>query len=707
MEAMELKGRIPFEIIESMQKRGIMKLTPPQAIAVKEGLLDGNNIVVAAPTASGKTLIAEIACISSILAKRQKAVYVAPMRALVTEKFNEFREAYPYIKTAMSIGDLDSNDQWLADYEMVFVSTEKFDSLMRHGAEWTGSVGCLIFDEVHMLGDMSRGPTLEILMTKLRSSSKAQIIALSATIGNAKEISKWLGAKLVESDYRPVKLSKGVICNNRVYYSDEATDEPVESAILNGSSRLPEIRLVEDTVSQKKQALIFYSTRRNAEAGAKRIADTLGEHLTKGNDAALGELSKKILGALDHPTEQCIKLSRLIKSGTAFHHAGLLNSQRNAIEEAFKGNTIKIICSTTTLGYGVNMPAHTVLVKDIHRFENSSSSMMGVNEVTQLFGRAGRPKYDTEGRALLIAANMERMKELYRDYIIAKPEAIDSALGIVPVLRSHVLSLIATNFINTKDSMNSFFAKTFYGFQYGNMGHMKRVIDEVLHDLTRWEMIREDGPSYLATKLGSRVSELYIDPLSAKWMIDSLGSVTDGLDILFVISNTLEMRPYVRTTVDAEDRYAAYLHTHKKLMLREFDPMDYGNYDPEGAFSTALLLNDWADEMREPELVDKYSSTPGALYTKVTNADWLIYSAIEISKILRMPSRRLIEMRVRLRYGIKEELLDLVRLQQIGRVRARTLYMNGIKTVSDIRENKPKVTSLFGKEIAEKVFSQL
>ncbi|MCL4379671.1 MAG: DEAD/DEAH box helicase [Candidatus Marsarchaeota archaeon] len=707
MDISSLKGRLPLEIIESLAKRGIARLTPPQEAAIKEGLLEYRNLVVASPTASGKTLIAEIACVKSILEKRQKAVYIAPMRALVTEKFNEFREAYPYMKAAMSIGDLDANDQWLADYEMIFVSTEKFDSLMRHGIEWVGGVGCIIFDEVHMLGDMSRGPTLEILITKLRLQSSAQIIALSATIGNANEIAKWLDAKAIESDYRPVKLSKGVICNNRVYYDNEESDEPRESASLNGTSRLPELRLVEDTIRQGKQALVFYSTRRNAEGGAKRIAESLSGILTKGNSAALDSLSRQVLGALDRPTEQCTKLSKLIKSGVAFHHAGLLNVQRNAIEEAFRANAIKVICATTTLAYGVNLPAHTVLLKDIHRYDNSSSGMMGVNEVMQIFGRAGRPKYDTEGRALIIAANMERMKELYRDYIIAKPEAIDSALGVVPVLRSHVLSLIATNFVSTKESMNSFFSKTFYGLQYNSMSHIHRVIDEVLHDLKRWEMVKEDDRSYVATKLGSRVSELYIDPLSAKWMVDSISNVSDSLDALFMISNTLEMRPYVRVTADAEGRYAAYLHTHKKLMLREFDPMDYGNYEPEGAFSTALMLNDWAEEMKEPEIVEKYSSTPGALYTKITNADWLIYSAIELSKILKMPHRKLLEMRVRLRYGIKEELLDLVRLQQIGRARARTLYMNGIRSVNDVRNNRAKVTSLLGKETADKVLSQV
>ena len=135
--------------------------------------------------------------------------------------------------------------------------------------------------------------------------------------------------------------------------------------------------------------------------------------------------------------------------------------------------------------------------------------------------------------------------------------------------------------------------------------------------------------------------------------------------------------------------------------------MDYGYYDPVKAFSTALMLKDWIDEVKEPELVKKYSTTPGGLYSKMTNADWLVYSATELAHIMKVPARKLVETRVRMRYGIKEELLDLVRLEQIGRVRARMLFTNGIKTVQDIRDNKDKVTKLLGKDIAARVFEQL
>ena len=162
MDVLSLKGKLPYEIIESITGRGIHKLTPPQELSINRGLLSSKNMVVAAPTASGKTLIAEIGCVNSILSSRKKAVYIAPMRALVTEKFNEFKQAYPYIKTAMSIGDLDSQDDWLSEYDMIFVSTEKFDSLLRHKIDWLSSVGCVVFDEIHMIDDYSRGPAVNV-----------------------------------------------------------------------------------------------------------------------------------------------------------------------------------------------------------------------------------------------------------------------------------------------------------------------------------------------------------------------------------------------------------------------------------------------------------------------------------------------------------------------------------------------------------------
>ncbi|MEM0150137.1 MAG: hypothetical protein QXW10_04530, partial [Candidatus Micrarchaeaceae archaeon] len=324
-----------------------------------------------------------------------------------------------------------------------------------------------------------------------------------------------------------------------------------------------------------------------------------------------------------------------------------------------------------------------------------------VNEVMQLFGRAGRPAYDKEGRALLIANTKERMDELLAQYILAEPEAIESALGIAPVLRSHVLSFIAEGFLTTRKAMLEFMLETFYSHQFGSRQHIEDMIDSIIEDLYAWEFIGKAGSAYVATRLGKRISELYIDPMSAKLMIDALTDDLDSIGTLFMLTNTLEMKPYVKVTDEAEEEYALYMSRHKR-----FKEYDYSNTYPEGAFSTALMLNGWISEAKEQALVKEYHTTPGALYSKIANADWLIYSSIELAKILHKKVNSLIDMRVRLRYGIKEELMDLVRLSQIGRARARMLYSNGIKCVSDVRNNTGTVKLILGKDIAEMVFRE-
>lgn len=701
----ELKGRIPNEVIESISERGIKKFNEPQELAINSGILDGKNVVVASPTASGKTLIAELAMLKAVLGMHKKAVYIAPMRALASEKYEEFKAAYPYLKVALSIGDLDSLDPWLSSYDIIFASTEKFDSLIRHGIEWLYKVGCIVIDEVHMLDDLNRGPTLEILITKLRRYCKdVQIVALSATIGNADEIAQWLGAKLVASEYRPIKLEKGIVLNNKVYYKEGEEK-------LDGASLIPEIRVMEDVISKNKQLIIFYATKRNAEAGAEKLKKVASRMIDAKTKEKLALLADKVLNTLSKPTAQCEKLADDIRHGVAFHHGGLVNEQRKLVEDAFKGNLIKAICSTTTLGYGVNMPAHTVLVRDTTRYSGSAGAeKLGVNEVTQLFGRAGRPKYDTEGRALLLAKYKEEIMELYASYMSGALDPINSKLGVLPILRSHLLGFISTNFINNKESMSNFFSETFYGYQYDNIREINNNIDKILIELTGWGFIEKIGSQYSATKIGKRVSELYIDPLTARFIIECLLKERDEIGNLFMIANTMEMRPYVKVTKEAEERFASYQNlVSDESVERSMGDYEFGYFDPLKPFSTALMLNEWISEVPEPIIVKKYATTPGALFSKVTNADWLLYSAMELASIMKIRHTRVLEVRVRMRYGIKKELLDLIRLKGVGRVRARAMFDIGIKTISDLREDKSqeKVRELFGKELAKNILEQI
>src|SRR3989338_7945046 len=198
MKVSELEGKIPQQLYDVIYSN-MSELRPAQAKSIKAGLLEGASLLVCTPTASGKTLIAELAALSSILNGKGKAVYIVPLKALASEKFKDFQKRYGrLIKIALSIGDLDSADSYLADYNLIICTSEKLDSLLRHHSPWLRTVSVVIIDEVHLLNDAARGPTLEILITILRQLLKnLQIIALSATIGNAEELAEWLNADLI------------------------------------------------------------------------------------------------------------------------------------------------------------------------------------------------------------------------------------------------------------------------------------------------------------------------------------------------------------------------------------------------------------------------------------------------------------------------------------------------------------------------------
>ena len=219
MNLESIQKELPNELFNILDKE-IKELRPAQEKAVKHGLLNNKNLLVCTPTASGKTLIAELAAIKNILEGKGKAIYIVPLKALANEKFKDFKKRYGHIvRIALSIGDLDSADPYLADYDLIICTAEKLDSLIRHHTPWLSSVATVIVDEVHMMNDVSRGPTLEILITILRKLLKnMQLIALSATIGNPEELAEWLDAELVIDNWRPVKLHKGIYLEEEIEF---------------------------------------------------------------------------------------------------------------------------------------------------------------------------------------------------------------------------------------------------------------------------------------------------------------------------------------------------------------------------------------------------------------------------------------------------------------------------------------------------------
>lgn len=206
-------------IADRLKTAGIEKLNPVQEKAVSAGVIDGKTVLVCSPTASGKTLIAELA-IAKCVEREMMAVYIVPLVALASEKSKSFSKRYDGVwRVGLFVGKSEEKSERINHVNVMVCTAEKLDSLLRHNPSWIGRVGVVIADEVHLLNDPSRGPTLEVVLTLLKFLRKdIQIVALSATIGNAEELAKWMEAKLVKDDWRPVKLEKGIALNGRVEF---------------------------------------------------------------------------------------------------------------------------------------------------------------------------------------------------------------------------------------------------------------------------------------------------------------------------------------------------------------------------------------------------------------------------------------------------------------------------------------------------------
>ncbi len=683
-----LKFGFSEKIVDKLKKEKIQELYPPQADMVRKNLLHDRNLVITLPTAGGKTLMAELVMYKKLSQTKNKIVYIVPLVALAYEKYNYFKNFFgDEYKVAISVGDYDSSDPWLADYDIIVATSEKLDSLLRHNVSWASQIGLAVADEIHLLNDSERGPTLEILLTRLREvAPRAHILTLSATVKNSQELSKWLNATLVLSDFRPVKLYEGVFSDSQIQFYGKKS--------YNLSDIKSEDAILQNTLQMNKQCLFFVSSRKNAETLAEQLTKTSKPFLKKNEEFELAKLSEEILNVLEIPTHQCKKLATCIRRGVAFHHAGLLGKQKQLIEENFRKGLLKAITSTPTLALGVNLPAFRVIIRDAKRFYAGVGSVyIPVLEYKQMTGRAGRPQYDEFGESILVAKNENDAHDLTEKFILGEPEEIHSKLAVEPILRTHTLALIASDFVNTEKKLYDFFGKTFYAFQYGSEAGLEEKLEEVLSKLVEWKFVTVSDGKIRATKIGKRVSELYIDPLTAFNFLEALKTSEErklsSFSFLQTVSEVPEMRPLLSVRsgefADLEDFIARNTNQFLRTIPEEWD-LDFEEFFK--SIKTALMFEDWINEKTEEEILVKYKVAPGELFNRRRNADWLLYALHELA-LLTDNKKCLTEVRktrVRMTYGIREELLPLVKLEQIGRVRARKLWNANLKSLEDLRK---------------------
>ena len=710
---------IPKSVKEVVVKSGISKLYPPQEEAIRAGALEGRNLILASPTASGKTLIAELCALKHILERDGKVLYLTPLRALASEKYQEFKK-YTTIRkrngrritVGISTGDYDSSDPWLERYDIIITTNEKCDSLLRHRTRWMDEISLIVADEVHLLNEAERGPTLEVVLARLMQvNPDAQLLALSATVKNAEEAAEWLKASSVTTEWRPVVLREGVLLQKEVHFKDGGALK------IEKMSKNPAINLALHIIRSGGQALIFASTRKNSVSLAKKAATEVTTLLSKPMKRSLTRVAEEVLTTGER-TRISELLAELIRQGSAFHHAGLGGAHRRVIEDAFREGKVKVLTATPTLAFGVNLPARMVIIHDYRRYEPGYGYYpITVLEYKQMAGRAGRPRYDKIGEALLISKTEDERDYLMESYVFAEPERIWSKLAVERILRSHVLATIAADFAHTEQGIYDFFGKTFYAHQY-DPSAIKGVITRILSFLYDEKMIEVSGENVYATKFGRRVSELYIDPVSAVMIRDALLSRADRLtDISFLhmIAHTPDMFPKLRPYSREMDELALFVDERREDFMFDVpdeweDRIAYEEF--LGEAKLAWVLDAWIEEMSEDETIEKFQVQPGDLYRLIETARWLLYASHELAALFGHKDllHHLAGLMERVEKGVKAELLPLVRLKGIGRVRARILYDAGLKSLEDLKraslENLTRLP-LIGPKLAKKIKEQV
>ena len=628
-----------------------VELYPPQEDAIRAGLLDKNkNFIISSPTASGKTLLAELVMSKSILHDSGKCLYVVPLNALAYEKYLNFKDKYHSVaKIGISTGDYESSSRYLERYDVIILTLEKLDSLTRIKPAWLRKISVVVVDEVHVIGDEKRGPRLEGAMARFMSFNRAaRIIALSATIPNAEEFGNWLHASLIQSEWRPVPLKEEVFL---------AKDDKI-------------IERVVEEVKEGSQVLVFVNTKRGSASFARKIA------------AQLKMANKELAKLAEHVDIGVDDLAEMVECGVAYHNSWLHPEQRRAIEESFRNRVLKVICCTPTLAMGVSLPAKMVLIRNYKFFTlGRGNEPMPVCWVKQVFGRAGRPEYDEYGIGLIVARSEDEREEIEDFYINGELEEIESRFSAEAMTEQILATIVAG--AHRKDQIYQFLDSTFYAYQNRDeMELVKEELEDILAELSEEGFIEMKGYEIIATGFGSLSSRLYLSMKSAL-------ELREGIEVL----NELEKRG--KTKISDFDLLLLLCKCDEVVPLRVKEAIEIASsfsdnlewvYNGAYALGSAIVTHAWIDELTYPEMKEKFGIYPGEIHNNIYVLEWICYAASRMAGYLQDANMyaRLSVLKDRIKHGIKTDVLGLVSIKGVGRVIARGLYSAGFKSPEEV-----------------------
>jgi helicase len=696
VEELMSKG-LPESYVRLLAREGIVALNPVQADAVNKGVLEGRNLVVSTPTASGKTLIAEMLLVKTVL-NEGIGVYLTPLKALASEKHREFsRLSQIGLKTGITTGDYDNPAEELGDYDIIVATYERFDSLLRLKPSWISRVKAIVIDEMHTIGDPDRGPIIEMIVARALKAG-VQILGLSATIGNPHQLAEWIKGGLVDTPWRPVRLVEGYYSkSSRKIIFDNGVEESVE---INTGDRILDVVL--HNLGMDYQTIVFIHNRRKVEEYAEKVSHRLSPIPDDEIENFTSQLSD------DPSTMEREALTSLLKKGVGYHHAGLSTVGRRVVEEAFRSRVLKVVFATPTLAAGVNLPARRVVVS-VKRYDASKGRMVNitVSEYKQMAGRAGRPRYDRVGESIIVDSSSD--KEALA-FLRGRPEEVRGKLASSRNLRIHALSLLASGEAASIEELSETFWLTFSAYYAGSKEFLKSFMEETINYLLNTNMVVEKNGFLEPTNLGKITSYTYLDPATVDTWRRNKPPLPSDVYILHVVTLTPDFSrssPYIPSKIIEEfEEDALEMGRHGIIPSPGKVEVEYDEW--LASYVYAMILMDWINETPEDEIIRKYSIGPGDLFNIKETATWIVSSLAKIESVLgnRMMAKHLGKLSMRIEEGVKEDALELTRVENIGRIRARILIENGIKSINDLAETPlEKLSSLprFGPRVARSI----
>ncbi|CAB0034834.1 unnamed protein product [Trichogramma brassicae] len=651
-----------------------------ECLANKKILLDNKNLVYSAPTSAGKTLVSELLILKTVLERRKKVIFILPFVSVVREKMFYLQDLLSdsgvrvegFMGGVAPAGGFQSVHIAIATIEK---ANSLINRLMQDGD--LDTLGAVVIDELHLLGDPGRGYILELLLTKLKYMSDSfehidiQLIGMSATLPNLPLIAEWLNAELYHTDFRPIPLEERCkiglsIMNKEFNLVEELTVAP---DIIDDLDNV--IQLCIETISTGRGTLIFCPTKNWCEKLAVQMAATFFQPFS---------------------------------FGVAFHHAGLTMDERDIIEGAFRTGSLKVLVATSTLSSGVNLPARRVII----RSPMFNGNVIDKLTYQQMIGRAGRMGKDTAGESILICKNTER--SVAEKLIKSTLEPIKSCLKSSGPLIRALLEAIASQVVKTPADLDRYSKCTFV-YKCEDSG-VKSMVEEAVEFLVANEFLlvknandNNEEQRMMATCLGKACLSASIPPRDALFLFEELQRarkcfvLDTELHVVYLVTpfnssgqiNQIDWMSFMeqwRKLSESERRVGNLVGVEERFIMSAMR----GIIKSEKALSihrrffTALALHDLVREVPLNAVCRKYNCSRGLLQSLQQSSATFSGMVTSFCKELKWDCMELLfaQFQTRLQFGVQRELLDLLRLPSINGLRARSLFKQGITTVGEL-----------------------